>query len=239
MLVAPDLDGLDAPVSADGQRRGQEAQHDPPLGVRLRLAGGELAQQLEVLAGGEGALFAEPLLGDRVELQLGRVHHQLDALQVAQLAQLGAGEGGLGGAAAAQHHDLLDRAVAQRLQRVVGGVGAGELLGAEREHPRHVGGHVAVADDHRAPCPRGRGRGRGGRGGRCTSRRSPWPAGCRAGPRRGCPATCRSARRRRRRPRRSGASGRRGRCPCPPRRCRRSGSAGGAAPGGRTSRPGA
>ena len=41
---------------------------------------------------------------------------------------------------------------AQRLQRVLGGVGALQLGGLQREHAGHVRGHVAVADDHGAPA---------------------------------------------------------------------------------------
>ena len=130
----------------------------------------------------------------------------------AQLAQLGAGERGLRGPAPAEHDDLLDPALAQRLERVVGDVGARELVGAEREHARHVGRDVAVADHHRARRPRGRTRGRGSRGGRCTRRRTRWRPGCRAGPRPGCRATCRSARRSRRRRPCSAPSARRARC---------------------------
>jgi hypothetical protein len=70
---------------------------------------------------------------------------------VPELAQLSAREGRLGGAAAAQHDDLLDVALAQRLERVIGDVRVLQLGGAQRQHPRHVGGDVAVADHDGAP----------------------------------------------------------------------------------------
>ncbi len=67
---------------------------------------------------------------------------------LAQLADLGIGEGGLGGPAAAEHEDLLHGAVGQGVDRVLGGVGDLQLLAGEGEHPGDVGGDVAVADHH-------------------------------------------------------------------------------------------
>ena len=49
-------------------------------------------------------------------------------VELPELAHLGVGERGLGGPAAAEDDDLLDRALGERLDRVVGGVGALELL---------------------------------------------------------------------------------------------------------------
>ena len=65
-----------------------------------------------------------------VELDVIGVDADLDAVEVPELAQLGAGERRLRGTAAAEHDDLLDPALAQRLERVVGDVGALELVGA-------------------------------------------------------------------------------------------------------------
>ena len=45
--------------------------------------------------------------------------------------------------------DLAHAARGEHLEGVVGGVGRGELLGGQHEHPGHVERHVAVADDHR------------------------------------------------------------------------------------------
>ena len=67
-----------------------------------------------------------------------------------EVLELGVGERRLRGAAAAEHHDLLDAAGAQRLERVVGDVGGGELVGGLDQQARHVGGDVAVADHDRA-----------------------------------------------------------------------------------------
>ena len=151
-LVAADLDRLDAVGALDGHRRAQEAQRDPLPGVRRRLAVGELAQQRDVLARGERALLLEPLSGNRVELHLVASDDDVDPVEAAEVAQLGAGEGRLRRAAAAEHDDLLDLALAQRLERVVGDVGALELGDRQREDAGDVGGDVAVADDHRAPA---------------------------------------------------------------------------------------
>ncbi len=74
----------------------------------------------------------------------------MNVLQIAQLAQLGVGEGGLGGSAAADDDDLLDLAVLEHVERVVGGVGERELGVREREHAGDVERDVAVADDKRA-----------------------------------------------------------------------------------------
>jgi hypothetical protein len=73
---------------------------------------------------------------------------EVDTRHAAQLAQLGARERGLRGAAPADHHDLLDRALAQCGERVVRDVGLRQLVGAERQDARDVGGHVPVPDHH-------------------------------------------------------------------------------------------
>ena len=95
----------------------------------------------------------------------------------------------------------------EHLERVVGGVGRRQLLGRQHEHARDVERDVAVADHHRAlgreqvdlqvAC---------GRGGRCTSRRTPSRHASRAALRPGCRAAGPTASRSRRRSRGSGAS---------------------------------
>ena len=83
-----------------------------------------------------------------VELEVGRVDVHVGARQFAELAQLGVGERRLGRAAPSEHHDLLDRRAGERLERVVGRVGRGELAGIENQHPGDVDRDVAVADHH-------------------------------------------------------------------------------------------
>jgi hypothetical protein len=77
---------------------------------------------------------------------LPRVDGDREALDVVELAQLGRGERGLGGAAAPAHHDLAHRRRAQRLDGVVGGVGGPQVGLGEQQHPCDVEGDVAVAD---------------------------------------------------------------------------------------------
>ena len=149
-LVAADVDRLHPALAADLHRRAQEAQHDGARGVRLRLAGRELAQQLDVLARREGAVLGEPLGGQRVELDFRRVHPQVHAVHPPELTQLGTRERGLRGPAPPEHDHLLDPALPQRVERVVGDVGARELVGAQGQHARDVGRDVAVADHHRS-----------------------------------------------------------------------------------------
>ena len=85
-----------------------------------------------------------------VQLDVARVDDHVGVGHLAQLAQLRVGEGGLGGPAAAEHDDLLDAAVGEHVERVVGHVGRRQLVAREGEHPRHVHRHVAVADHDRA-----------------------------------------------------------------------------------------
>ena len=102
------------------------------------------------LRGGDLALALDRARAVGVELHVLGVDDHVGVGQLAQLAQLGVGERGLGGPAAADDHDLLDRALGHHLDRVVGGVGDLELLARQHEHARDVHGHVAVADHHGA-----------------------------------------------------------------------------------------
>ena len=113
------------PRISTGERRKRSVIRRP-ASVRSG-RGRELAQQPDVRARREGALLGQPGARHRIELDLARVDADVDAVETAQLAQLGAGERGLRRPAAAEHHDLLDRARAQRLQRVVGDVRPREL----------------------------------------------------------------------------------------------------------------
>ena len=54
------------------------------------------------------------------------------------------------GPAPAEHHDLRDLRVGEHVDRMVRGVGLGQLLAGQAEHPGHVDGDVPVADHDRA-----------------------------------------------------------------------------------------
>ncbi len=137
-------------VAEDLERRGEEAQHDAAalaLGLAARVAG----QDVDVLARGAARGVAlEPGAAELVELDVAGVDVDVRVGHLAQLQQLGVGEGGLGRAAPAEHDDLADVALGQDLEGVVGHVGGGELVAGEREHAGDVGGHVAVPDHHGA-----------------------------------------------------------------------------------------
>ncbi len=79
-----------------------------------------------------------------------RVDAHVGVGHVAQLEQLGVGEGRLGRPAPAEHDDLADARLGERLERVVGHVRHGELVAGQREHAGDVCRHVAVPDHHRA-----------------------------------------------------------------------------------------
>ena len=66
--------------------------------------------------------------GERA-VELRRVDDHVGVGELAELAQLGVGEGGLRGAAATDDDDLAHAACGEHLERVVGGVGGGELGG--------------------------------------------------------------------------------------------------------------
>ena len=151
-LVLDDPDAGDRAVLAlaeDLDRAAQEAQVHAAL-VAVRLALGVLAHQVDVALVGRVALGLEPVRAELVELHVGRVDDDVRARELAQLAQLGRGEGGLRRAAAAEHDHLVDLGRGQRLDRVVGGVGGRDLLGVEHEHAGDVDRDVAVADHDRA-----------------------------------------------------------------------------------------
>ena len=140
---------LDLAVALDLDRRGEEAQDDPLL-LALGRALGELAQGLDVDAGGLVDLVGlEEGGARRVELDVGRVDDDVGVLHLAQLPDLRVGEGGLDRPAAAEDDDLADLLRVEQLDRVVGGVGLAQLVVGQRQHPGDVHRHVAVADHHR------------------------------------------------------------------------------------------
>jgi hypothetical protein len=85
-----------------------------------------------------------------VGLCVRRVDHDVHVAQVREGEQLRAGERGLGGAAPPEDDDLLDPAARERLERVVGDVGAAQVVDPQAEDAGDVECDVAVADDHRA-----------------------------------------------------------------------------------------
>ncbi len=85
-----------------------------------------------------------------VVLQVGRVHHDRDALHLGHLPQLQGRELGVHGAAAADHRHHPGRVGAEPGADVLGDVGGLQLLGAAHQHACHVQGDVADAHHGRA-----------------------------------------------------------------------------------------
>ena len=83
----------------------------------------------------------------RVQLDLVGADGDVGVRQLAELPDLRVREGRLGRATSAEEVDLLDAAPGERLQRVIGDVGFGQLLGRAAQDPGHVHGDVAHADD--------------------------------------------------------------------------------------------
>ena len=134
-----------SPCSSTGEVRNRSTIR---FGLPVRLARRVLAQDPHVLARGLVALVGvEPRLRRLVQLEVRRVDDHVRLLQLAELQQLRIREGRLRRPAAAEDHDLLDGVGGQQVDRVVGGVGLAQLVGAQREHPRAVDRDVAVADD--------------------------------------------------------------------------------------------
>ena len=146
-LVAADDDPLDLAVALDLDRRAEEAQHDPPAACpRARAAANSVKISTFLRAVMSASSDSRYSRLSVVELAVGGVDDDVGVDHLAQLADLGVREGGLGRAAAAEDDDLLDAAVGEGVDRVLGGVGLLELLAVEAEHPGDVGGDVAVAD---------------------------------------------------------------------------------------------
>ena len=144
--VAREHDRLDAALAADLDRREQEAQHDTAA-MPGRRARGVAAHDLDVAPRGGVGRRVLDAVGER---ELGRVDDHVSVRQLAELEQLGIGEGRLLGAAAADHDDLAHARVLERVEGVVGDVGDRQLVVGEGEHARDVERHVAGADHDRA-----------------------------------------------------------------------------------------
>jgi hypothetical protein len=122
-------------------------QHDPPAAGWRRVCLASLAQHREVAA-------HHPRRSRRVgEVDVRIREDDLDPAEPHQLAQLRGREGDVRGAAAHEHVHLLHVGRGERLQRVAGHVGGGELIGAPAQHACDVEGDVAGADHDRGAHP--------------------------------------------------------------------------------------
>jgi hypothetical protein len=121
----------------DHRRRAEEKEANGH-GLTRRWAFGELTEHLEV------ALRVR-VLGDGA-LELGRIDLHVGAGEFAHLLELLRRPRRLGGAAATDDDDLLQRGLGDRLDRGVRRVRGLELLAGQREHSRDVEGDVAVPD---------------------------------------------------------------------------------------------
>ena len=226
-LVPHDLDRLDPAVAEDRDRGDAEAK-DAPSSACPSAASPATSRSRSTLrrAIAVSSSSAASLAGSSSR-SAGSTTRSAPASSVSSCSS-GVVNAACAGPAPAEHEDLADPGAEDRGDRLVRRVGRLDLLGREREHPRHVDGDVPVADDDGALARRGRTGSPGSRGGRCTRRRTRSRATSRGGPRRESPSAGRPARRRRRRRRRRAPSARRARGRGPPRRCRRSGSPGAA-----------
>ena len=115
--------------------------------IRPRLALRVVAQHLDIGFGGL-AFGLGGLIGDIG--QIGGVDDHVDAVELAEFAQLQSGERRLQWTASADHHHLLDAALTQRIECVIGDIGLGQHVGIGDQNAGHVHGDVAVADHHGA-----------------------------------------------------------------------------------------
>ena len=141
-----DLDRLDllVPEQRDGRDREPQPKRPPLARRRPRRV---LAEDLDVTPGVR--IVLQSRLARRVELQLAGLDGDVRVRELAELLQLGRGEGGLGRTAPGEQDDLLQPRAEDRLDRGVGRVGRPDLLGRERQHPDDVERDVSCADDDR------------------------------------------------------------------------------------------
>src|SRR5207249_1875054 len=123
-------EAMDVSGTEDVGGRGIESQHDPPTAGN-GFPGGQFGEDL-----GFGAPGLDTALDQNVDVFAG-----------GQACQFRQGERDVGRAAPADDEHIAHAAGAQRGERVIGDVGAGELAGVGGEDARHVEGDVAVADD--------------------------------------------------------------------------------------------
>ncbi len=95
---------------------------------------------------GRGVLLHGPG-AHRIEFEVGVVDDDVHPGEVAECEELRIAVRGLRRAASAEQDDLADVALPQRLQSVVGDVGARQFVDVHGEDPRDIEGDVAVADD--------------------------------------------------------------------------------------------
>ncbi len=82
--------------------------------------------------------------------QIGGPQHRLRAHQMAKLPGFLGGKAGLMRPAPADNMHIAHGATAQHAQRMVGDIGARQLLGGLGQDARTINRHIAVADDRRA-----------------------------------------------------------------------------------------
>ena len=126
-------------VAEELDRRTQELQRDPPAGGAGR-ALSVAPQDVHVAACGGLEVVG------KLDVDLGRIDDDVDARQLAELAQLRVGERGLRRTPAPEDDHLADRGAGEGLDGMVGGVGGSELVGVEHQHAGDVEGDVPVAD---------------------------------------------------------------------------------------------
>ena len=96
--------------------------------------------------GADLVVAADRLVRGLVELEVLRVQDDVDVPGVGEFAQFQRRELDLGRPAAAEHVDVRDRGILERLVDVVRDFRHQQLVGVLDQHPGHVEGHVAVAD---------------------------------------------------------------------------------------------
>lgn len=130
----------------DLHRRDPETQMNPARRA-CPFARGERAQDLQVLL--RLGIVPQLLLAARVELELARIHDEIDALEMGELLELRRRPLRLHRAAAHEEVDVADTARPQAGERIVGDVRRRQVLRIPPQNPRHVDGDVAGADDRR------------------------------------------------------------------------------------------
>ena len=105
--------------------------------------GGPLLELCEDLP--RPAIGLPVLAGELVVIEIGRVDHHGEPLDLAHLAQLEGGELGPRGPAATDHGDHLGGGAVEPLADVLGDVGRLELLRGAHEHPCHIQRDIAHA----------------------------------------------------------------------------------------------
>ena len=121
-LVLLQAHALDLTVAHDFDRR--DKKPDPDFAPPSALALVQMCGQDINIALMDGRSLVQKFLAEIVHDQVRRMDDQVDLGDLGQLADLRIGERGLGRAPPAQQKNLLDRALGQGLQRIVGDIGS-------------------------------------------------------------------------------------------------------------------